>query len=242
MFVKHDGSQADPVYSGDVMELDMASVEPSLSGPKRPHDRVDMSKLPQDFREGLTAPVSFKGFGLSAADATKKAVTVNFEGKDYELNHGSVVIAAITSCTNTSNPDVMLAAGLVARNAVAKGLSVKPYIKTTCSPGSGVVKEYYEKAGLQDDLDKLGFNIAGFGCMTCIGNSGELPPAVQDAIVDHDLVASAVLSGNRNFEGRVHPVTRANYLASPPLVVAYALAGRCDIDFESEPIGQGSNG
>lgn len=136
----------------------------------------------------------------------------------------------------------MLAAGLVAKNAVAKGLSVRPYIKTTLSPGSGVVKEYFEKADVQESLDKLGFTIAGYGCMTCIGNSGEIPAEVQDAIIDNDLVASAVLSGNRNFEGRVHPNTRANYLASPPLVVAYALAGRCDIDFETEPIGQGSDG
>jgi len=152
------------------------------------------------------------------------------------------VIAAITSCTNTSNPDVMLAAGLVAKKAVEKGLTVRPYIKTTLSPGSGVVKEYFKIAGVQDALDKLGFTIAGYGCMTCIGNSGEIASEVQDAIIDNDLVASAVLSGNRNFEGRVHPQTRANYLASPPLVVAYALAGRCDIDFEKEPIGKGSNG
>jgi len=165
-------------------------------------------------------------------------VTINYQGENYELNHGSVVIAAITSCTNTSNPDVMLAAGLLAKAAVAKGLKVKPYIKTTLSPGSGVVREYFKKAGVQDYLDQLGFTIAGYGCMTCIGNSGEIPSEVQDAILDNDLVASAVLSGNRNFEGRVHPHTRANYLASPPLVVAYALAGRCDIDFATEPIGQ----
>jgi aconitate hydratase len=242
MFVKHDGSQPEPVYSGELMHLDLASIQPSLSGPKRPHDRVNMADLPNDFKTGLTAPVSFKGFGLEGKNAGRKPVTINFEGKDYELNHGSVVIAAITSCTNTSNPDVMIGAGLVAKNAVAKGLKVKPYIKTTCSPGSGVVKTYFEKAGIQESLDALGFNIAGYGCMTCIGNSGEIPPEVQNAIVNEDLVASAVLSGNRNFEGRVHPVTRANYLASPPLVVAYALAGRCDIDFETEPIGQGSDG
>lgn len=241
MYVKHDGSQPDPVYSGAIMDLDLASVEPSLSGPKRPHDRVTMSKLQSDFRGGLTAKVGFKGYGLAEAD-TKKSVTINYQGKGYDLHHGSVVIAAITSCTNTSNPDVMLAAGLVARNAVAKGLSVRPYIKTTLSPGSGVVREYFQHAGVQDALDKLGFTIAGYGCMTCIGNSGEIPHEVQDAIIDHDLVASAVLSGNRNFEGRVHPQTRANYLASPPLVVAYALAGRCDIDFETEPVGQGSDG
>jgi len=236
MFIKHDGSQPDPIYSGDIINLDLSSVEPSLSGPKRPHDRVSMSKLPKDFETGLTAPVSFKGFGLDKGE-TGKSAKFNFEGKEYELNHGSVVIAAITSCTNTSNPDVMLAAGLVARNAVKKGLKVKPYIKTTLSPGSGVVREYFQKANVQDDLDKLGFTIAGYGCMTCIGNSGEIPQEVTDAIQEKDLVVSAVLSGNRNFEGRVHPHTRANYLASPPLVVAYALAGRCDIDFETEPIG-----
>ena len=241
MFVKHDGSQADPVYSGDIMELDLSSIVPSLSGPKRPHDRVNMSDLQKDFRTGLTGKVGFKGYGLDQS-VTNKSVNINYEGKEYDLHHGSVVIAAITSCTNTSNPDVMLAAGLLAKNAVAKGLSVRPYIKTTCSPGSGVVREYFERAGVQDSLDALGFNIAGYGCMTCIGNSGEIPSEVQDAIVDNDLVASAVLSGNRNFEGRVHPNTRANYLASPPLVVAYALAGRCDIDFEKEPIGQGSDG
>ena len=241
MFVKHDGSQSDPVYSGDVMELDLSSVEPSLSGPKRPHDRVDMSKLPSEFKEGLTAKVGFKGYGLDASAVDKK-VKINYQGSDYELSHGSVVIAAITSCTNTSNPDVMLAAGLVAKNAIAKGLKVKPYIKTTLSPGSGVVREYFEKADVQKYLDQLGFTIAGYGCMTCIGNSGEIPAEVQNAIIDNDLVASAVLSGNRNFEGRVHPNTRANYLASPPLVVAYALAGRCDIDFETEPIGQGADG
>ena len=241
LFVKHDGSQQDPVYSGDIISLDLASVEPSLSGPKRPHDRVSMSQLPKDFSDGLTAKVGFKGFGLDSADS-KKSVKINFQGKDYDLSHGSVVIAAITSCTNTSNPDVMLAAGLVAKKAVEKGLMVRPYIKTTLSPGSGVVKDYFEQADVQDALDKLGFTIAGYGCMTCIGNSGEIPSEVQDAIIDNDLVASAVLSGNRNFEGRVHPQTRANYLASPPLVVAYALAGRCDIDFKTEPIGVGSDG
>ena len=241
LFVKHDGSQPDPVYSGDVINLDLGSIEPSLSGPKRPHDRVSMSKLPSDFKTGLTAKVGFKGFGLAEKESNKP-VKINYEGQDYELNHGSVVIAAITSCTNTSNPDVMLAAGLVAKNAVKKGLKVKPYIKTTLSPGSGVVREYFDKANVQEDLDKLGFNIAGYGCMTCIGNSGEIPAVVQDAIIDNDLVASAVLSGNRNFEGRVHPQTRANYLASPPLVVAYALAGRCDIDFETEPIAQDKDG
>jgi len=241
MFVKYDGSQQDPVYSGEIIDLDLGSIQPSLSGPKRPHDRVDMASLPKDFRTGLTAKVGFKGYGLPESEVNK-SVKINYQGEEYELNHGSVVITAITSCTNTSNPDVMIAAGLVAKNAVAKGLKVKPYIKTTLSPGSGVVKKYFEQADVQESLDKLGFTIAGYGCMTCIGNSGEIPSEVQDAIIDNDLVASAVLSGNRNFEGRVHPNTRANYLASPPLVVAYALAGRCDIDWTTEPIGKGSDG
>lgn len=153
------------------------------------------------------------------------------------MKHGSVVIAAITSCTNTSNPDVMLAAGLLAQNAVKKGLSVKPYVKTSLSPGSGVVTKYFESAGVTEYLNKLGFTLSGYGCMTCIGNSGEIHESVGEAITSSDLVAASVLSGNRNFEGRVHPLTRANYLASPPLVVAYALAGTVNIDFETEPIG-----
>ena len=184
----------------------------------------------------MTNKVGFKGFGLSEAD-TKNHATFNYEGKDYEMKHGTVVIAAITSCTNTSNPDVMLAAGLLAKNAVERGLSVKPYIKTSLSPGSHVVSEYFRQADVQKYLDQLGFTTAGYGCMTCIGNSGEIPNEVQDCIINNDLVASAVLSGNRNFEGRVHPHTRANYLASPPLVVAYALSGSVDHDFEKEPIG-----
>lgn len=189
-----------------------------------------------DFTTSLTNKVGFKGYGLPQ-EHTKTVAKFKFDGKEYELNHGSVVIAAITSCTNTSNPDVMLAAGLLAKNAVERGLSVKPYIKTSLSPGSEVVSAYFGEADVSKYLDQLGFNLAGYGCMTCIGNSGEIPKEVQDAIVEKDLVAAAVLSGNRNFEGRVHPNTRANYLASPPLVVAYALAGRVDIDFETEPIG-----
>lgn len=223
------------------MNLDLGSVQPSLAGPKRPHDRVNLSDMKSDFTTCLTNKVGFKGYDLNA-DQLKSKGKFTFEGKDYELNHGSVVIAAITSCTNTSNPDVMLAAGLVAKNAVEKGLSVKPYIKTSLSPGSGVVSAYFDAAGVQKYLDQLGFTTAGYGCMTCIGNSGEIPKEVQDAITSSDVVAAAVLSGNRNFEGRVHPNTRANYLASPPLVVAYALAGRVDIDFEKEPIGQGKDG
>jgi len=223
------------------MSLDLASVQGSLSGPKRPHDRVDFTNMKNDFNNCLTNDIGFKGFGLENEDL-KNSAKINFEGKEYELNHGSVVIAAITSCTNTSNPDVMLAAGLLAKNAVEKGLNVAPYIKTSLSPGSGVVSEYFRIAGVQEYLDKLGFATAGYGCMTCIGNSGEIPDEVQNAIIDNDLVASAVLSGNRNFEGRVHPHTRANYLASPPLVVAYALAGSVDFDFENQPLGQDQNG
>lgn len=200
-----------------------------------------MSNLKNDFLTGLTNKVGFKGYGLQN-DHLKTKAPFTFEGKNYELTHGSLVIAAITSCTNTSNPDVMLAAGLVAKNAIEKGLSIAPYIKTSLSPGSGVVTEYFKKAGVQKYLDQIGFTTTGYGCMTCIGNSGEIAKEVQDAIIEHDLVASAVLSGNRNFEGRVHPNTRANYLASPPLVVAYALAGRVDIDFEKEPLGKDKNG
>jgi aconitate hydratase len=189
----------------------------------------------------MVSPVGFKGFNISQ-DKLGAAANFSFEGKEYTLKHGSVVIAAITSCTNTSNPSVMLQAGLLAKAAREKGLSTLPYIKKSLSPGSGVVTAYMELSGVNTYLDELGFTTAGYGCMTCIGNSGDLPEALDAAIVSGDLVAAAVLSGNRNFEGRVHPLTRANYLASPPLVVAYALAGRCDIDFEKEPIGKGSDG
>lgn len=223
------------------MELDLSSVRACLSGPKRPHDRVELSNMKKDFQSCLSAPVGFKGYNIAQErlGATSK---FTFEGQEYELHHGSVVIAAITSCTNTSNPDVMLAAGLLAKNAVEKGLRVKPYVKTSLSPGSGVVTKYFEMAGVTEYLNKLGFTLSGYGCMTCIGNSGDLHEAVSEAITKEDIVASAVLSGNRNFEGRVHPLTRANYLASPPLVVAYALAGTTSIDFETEPIGHNAEG
>lgn len=188
-----------------------------------------------DFNSCLTAKVGFKGFNI-AEDKLKDTATFNFEGQDYTIKHGSVVISAITSCTNTSNPSVMLQAGMLCKNAVEKGLTTLPYIKKSLSPGSGVVTKYMELSGMNEYLDKMGFTTAGYGCMTCIGNSGELPKELDEAIIGGDLVVSAVLSGNRNFEGRVHPLTRANYLASPPLVVAYCLAGRCDIDFETEPI------
>jgi aconitate hydratase len=200
-----------------------------------------MADMKKDFTDALGAKVGFKGYGLNDQQKAAKG-SFTYEGKEYTIKNGSVVIAAITSCTNTSNPDVMLAAGVVAKNAVEKGLSVNPYIKTSLSPGSGVVSAYFNAAGVQKYLDQLGFTTAGYGCMTCIGNSGEIPKEVQDTIVNSDVVAAAVLSGNRNFEGRVHPNTRANYLASPPLVVAYALAGRVDIDFETEPIGKGKDG
>ena len=241
LFRVYDGSQPDPTYTGEVMELDLSTVVPCVAGPKRPHDRVEVSKMQEDFNSCMVSPVGFKGFNISQ-DKLGAAANFSFEGKEYTLKHGSVVIAAITSCTNTSNPSVMLQAGLLAKAAREKGLNTLPYIKKSLSPGSGVVTAYMELSGVNTYLDELGFTTAGYGCMTCIGNSGDLPEALDAAIVSGDLVAAAVLSGNRNFEGRVHPLTRANYLASPPLVVAYALAGRCDIDFEKEPIGKGSDG
>ena len=241
LFRVYDGSQVDPHYSGALMELDLSSVKPCLAGPKRPHDRVELTNMKADFNACLKNPVGFKGYNI-AEDKLASSSKFVYNGQEYALSHGSVVIAAITSCTNTSNPDVMLAAGVLAKNAVEKGLKVKPYIKTSLSPGSGVVTSYFAKAGVDTYLNQLGFTLAGYGCMTCIGNSGELHDAVSEAITKEDIVASAVLSGNRNFEGRVHPLTRANYLGSPPLVVAYALAGTTNIDFETEPIGQDQNG
>jgi aconitate hydratase len=229
----------DPVFS-DTLELDLASVEPSLAGPKRPQDRVALSQMKEAFRKALTAPVKERGFGLGAEDLSRTEA-VDFRGK-ADLRHGSVVIAAITSCTNTSNPSVMLGAGLLARKAVARGLKVPGYVKTSLAPGSKVVTEYLQKAGLMTDLDALGFNLVGYGCTTCIGNSGPLPPPVSKAVNDGKLVAAAVLSGNRNFEGRVNPDVKANYLASPPLVVAYALAGTTDVDLTTEPIGKDKAG
>jgi aconitate hydratase len=232
-------STADPVFS-DTLELDLGSVEPSLAGPKRPHDRVSLSQMKESFRKALTAPVKERGFGLAPADLGRTA-SVEFRGQG-ELRHGSVVIAAITSCTNTSNPSVMLGAGLLARKASSRGLKVPGYVKTSLAPGSKVVTEYLKKTDLLKDLEALGFDLVGYGCTTCIGNSGPLPPPVSRAVNDNKLVASAVLSGNRNFEGRVNPDVKANYLASPPLVVAYALAGTTDIDLAKEPIGKDKDG
>ena len=223
----------EPVFT-DTLALDIGTVEPSLAGPKRPQDRVPLASAAQTFLGGLE-----KEFGVGADKAGRTAAVA---GKDFALSHGAVVIAAITSCTNTSNPSVMLGAGLLARNARRKGLTVKPWVKTSLAPGSQVVTDYLAKAGVQDDLDALGFNLVGYGCTTCIGNSGPLPEEISAAIKEGDLVAAAVLSGNRNFEGRVNPDTRANYLASPPLVVAYALAGTMALDLAKDPIGTGSDG
>jgi len=225
-----DASTPDPVFT-DTLELDLGSVEPSLAGPKRPQDRVPLSQ----------AAASFAG-GFADLSGRSERREIPVEGANYALADSAVVIAAITSCTNTSNPAVLIGAGLVARNARRQGLSVKPWVKTSFAPGSQVVTDYLEAGGLQSDLDALGFNLVGYGCTTCIGNSGPLPEGINKAIESGDLTVAAVLSGNRNFEGRVHPLTRANYLASPPLVVAYALAGSMDVDLLNDPLGTGEEG
>ncbi len=227
----------------DTLELNLADVEPSLAGPKRPQDRVPLREMKSAFRKALTAPVKDRGYGLSEGDLDKK-VTIQWNGNapTSEIGHGAVVIAAITSCTNTSNPSVMLGAALLAKKAVEAGLKVKPHVKTSLAPGSKVVTEYLKKSGTLPYLEQLGFNVAAYGCTTCIGNSGPLPEPVARAVTEGNLVASAVISGNRNFEGRVHPQVKANFLASPPLVVAYALAGTTDIDLSTEPLGYGKNG
>lgn len=280
----HDADSEEPTYT-DVVELDLADVEPSLAGPKRPQDRISLAEAKTEFREVLPNYVAHeegsptgstaadKGSALSfpASDppatvdpanghsgdpgeasrehdhasvatraSTKTAVTM--DGETFELDHGHVVIAAITSCTNTSNPSVMVGAGLVARKAREKGLTRKPWVKTSLAPGSKVVTEYLEKAGLQEDLDALGFNLVGYGCTTCIGNSGPLPPEISEGVNEADLAVTSVLSGNRNFEGRINPDVKMNYLASPPLVVAYALAGTMDFDVETDPLGQDQDG
>ena len=235
-----DPATPDPEFT-DTLELDLASVVPSLAGPKRPQDRVALSDMKTVFESALTAPVKERGYELSPEALTREAV-FGTNGGTQKMKHGAVVIAAITSCTNTSNPSVLLAAGLVAKKAIEKGLNVKPYVKTSLAPGSRVVTEYLQQAGLIDPLSKLGFNVIAYGCTTCIGNSGPLPGEVAKAVTGSDLVAAAVISGNRNFEGRVHPLVKANYLASPPLVVAYALAGTVDIDLDHESLGIGSDG
>jgi aconitate hydratase len=225
-------STPDPVFT-ETLHLDLGSVEPSVAGPKRPQDRV----LLKDVKSGFAAAME-KEFN-KAGELRKRTPVAN---RKHDLGHGDVVIAAITSCTNTSNPSLMLGAGLLARNAVAKGLKAKPWVKTSLAPGSQVAADYFEKSGLQKDLDALGFNLVGFGCTTCIGNSGPLPEEISEAVNKDDLVVAAVLSGNRNFEGRVNPDVRANYLASPPLVVAYALAGSLNVDLTREPLGTGKDG
>ncbi|RUT30025.1 aconitate hydratase AcnA [Arsenicitalea aurantiaca] len=248
---------ADPVFT-DTLELDLTTVVPSLSGPKRPQDRVALSDAAVKFAEALTElnggrrdrtklPTTkeesrYVDEGATGVDDIPEEARFPVKGSDYGLTDGDVVIAAITSCTNTSNPSVLVAAGLVARKARALGLSPKPWVKTSLAPGSQVVTDYLTSAGLQDDLDAIGFNLVGYGCTTCIGNSGPLPEAISECINANDLVACSVLSGNRNFEGRVNPDVRANYLASPPLVVAYALAGSLHVDLTTEPLGTGSNG
>ena len=228
-----EAGSPDPVFT-DTLELDISTVQPSLAGPKRPQDRVLLAELASQFKANIG-----KEFGV-APEAADKAVQV--EGENYQLKQGDVVIAAITSCTNTSNPSVLVAAGLIARKARALGLTRKPWVKTSFAPGSQVVTDYLTKAGLQADLDAIGFNLVGYGCTTCIGNSGPLPEKIAKAVEAGDLVVAAVLSGNRNFEGRVNPHTKANYLASPPLCVAYALAGNVKIDLKTEPLGTDTNG
>ena len=281
-YTKEQGLWHDPsaeVEYSEYLELDLSTVVPSISGPKRPQDRIDLTDSKAQFRKDLhdyagqddqlgdvdeasaesfpasDAPSATPGDTPDAADAPRqtdattvqgrpsKRVDVRMpDGREFQLDHGAVSIASITSCTNTSNPSVMMAAGVLARNALAKGLTSKPWVKTSVAPGSKVVTDYYEKSGLRDSLNQLGFNVVGYGCTTCIGNSGPLESEISEAIQENDLSVTAVLSGNRNFEGRINPDVKMNYLASPPLVVAYALAGTMDFDFENEPLGQDSDG
>ncbi|WP_442485815.1 aconitate hydratase AcnA [Aeoliella sp. SH292] len=258
-------SAPEPTFT-KILHLDLSTVEPCLAGPKRPQDRIPLAKMKQQWRQdlgqvyeksysdrspagrwegeggGVPDPAGAAVAEVAIADPGREGVTVENEGCTFALKHGSVVIAAITSCTNTSNPSVMIAAGLVAKKAAARGLASKPWVKTSIAPGSRVVTDYFEKAKLDSEFAKIGFYTVGYGCTTCIGNSGPLPAAISEAVREHDLVVAGVLSGNRNFEGRINPDVKANYLASPPLVVAYALAGTTDIDFETDPIGEGDDG
>ncbi|MNU44538.1 Aconitate hydratase [compost metagenome] len=231
----------DPQFS-DLIELDLASVVPSLAGPKRPQDRIELTDMKKNFNDIIRTPVEKGGYGLSDEKIAKTVDVKHPDGRETKLGTGAVVIAAITSCTNTSNPSVMLGAGLLAKKAVERGLTKPAYVKSSLTPGSLVVTEYLQKAGLIGSLEQLGFHVAGYGCATCIGNSGPLPDEVSAAIADNDLTVAAVISGNRNFEGRVHAQVKANYLASPPLVVAYALAGTVNIDLQNDPLGHDQEG
>ncbi|GAA0417783.1 aconitate hydratase AcnA [Virgibacillus salarius] len=237
----YSADQKDPEYT-DLVEINLSELEPNLSGPKRPQDLIALSNMKKEFNKAITAPAGNQGFGLDKSEFKKEAVVEHPNGKSSVMKTGALAIAAITSCTNTSNPYVMLGAGLLAKNAVEKGLLVPEYVKTSLAPGSKVVTRYLEDAGLMPYLDKLGFNLVGYGCTTCIGNSGPLREEIEQAIIDNDLTVSSVLSGNRNFEGRIHPLVKANYLASPPLVVAYALAGTVDIDLTKDALGADKDG
>ncbi len=237
----HTADMPDPVFS-DVLELDLSTVQPSLAGPKRPQDRVPLVEVQAAFRKSLGELVEKTATPKPITERVKMRVPVTDDGKAFEMADGAVVIAAITSCTNTSNPAVMMAAGLLAKKAVERGLKTRPWVKTSLAPGSKVVTRYLDAAGVTPALDALGFNLVGYGCTTCIGNSGPLSDAISDSITSHDLVVASVLSGNRNFEGRVHPLARMNFLASPPLVVAYALAGNVDAQLDKEPLGMGTDG
>lgn len=230
----------DPIYT-ELVEIDLSTIEPSLSGPKRPQDLILLSDMQAAFRKAVTAPVGNQGFGFTEAEFDKQ-LTATVEGEEVTMKTGAIAIAAITSCTNTSNPYVLIGAGLVAKKAIEKGLSVPAYVKTSLAPGSKVVTEYLNKSGLTPYLDQLGFNTVGYGCTTCIGNSGPLDLNLEKAIADNDLLVTSVLSGNRNFEGRIHPLVKANYLASPPLVVAYAIAGTVDIDLRNDSLGTDKDG
>ncbi|MFC4404482.1 aconitate hydratase AcnA [Gracilibacillus xinjiangensis] len=237
----YSADQPDPEFT-DLVEINLSELEPNLSGPKRPQDLIPLSNMQDEFNKAITAPAGNQGFGLDASEFDKEVEVNHPNGRKSVMKTGAVAIAAITSCTNTSNPYVMLGAGLLAKKAVEKGLEVPAYVKTSLAPGSKVVTSYLENAGLMPYLDQLGFNLVGYGCTTCIGNSGPLREEIEQAIADNDLTVASVLSGNRNFEGRIHPLVKANYLASPPLVVAYALAGTVDVDLKNDPLGKDKDG
>ncbi|RYG71417.1 aconitate hydratase AcnA [Lentibacillus lipolyticus] len=237
----YSADQEDPEYT-ELVEINLSELEPNLSGPKRPQDLIALSDMKKEFNKAVTAPAGNQGLGMDESEFDKKVTVEHPNGKTSVMETGALAIAAITSCTNTSNPYVMLGAGLLAKKAVERGLSVPEYVKTSLAPGSKVVTRYLDDSGLQDYLNQLGFNLVGYGCTTCIGNSGPLRPEIEEAISEKDLTVSSVLSGNRNFEGRIHPLVKANYLASPPLVVAYALAGTVDIDLTNDALGTDADG